>query len=151
MHVSKVAFAIAFAAAIALVLWNVFRVRAYQRDYRFDGLFKGTLHDCQLGVSSAEELFYCRIGATEDALFLMALARDDERNRRKFWGYDHNFRRFSPTDLRIPWQDLECRVGKLFLKDVLWFENHPRRLYLYVPQEVGERVLKDAGRRVSGG
>jgi hypothetical protein len=50
--------------------------------------------------------------------------------------------------LFIPWTDLGYRRGKALFKECVWFDLAARKVYFYVPTDVGEKLLNDAGRGI---
>ena len=135
------------ALAVLLTLWNAARIRSFQRDYGYQGGFPGKPYECDLRSADSEWPVRCFVGATDSALYLIA---DPQPPPRPWWGWGKygSFRTVFKTDLRIPWTSLQCRAGRMFLKEVIWFENRPRKFFVYVPREIGERVLRDAGRQI---
>ena len=134
--------------AVSLVLWNIARVRRFQRDYQYDGEIPCVRYECDLRDSAAESPMRCLIGATESALYL---ASPEDQRRRKWWqswGDYRAFHRYYKANLRIPWTDLEFRATTVLFKEVIWFENRSKRFYIYVPRAIGEKVLADAGREI---
>ncbi len=150
MQTTPIGLLIVFGVGLGMFVWNILRIRAYRQQFRYEGRFEGIVHECLLGCAWPEGLIFCRIGANRDALFLMAPPPDDPGNRRPLLGHNRRFSRFSASDLRIPWQELKCRRGRMLLKDVLWFENPEKRFSLYVPFEIGRALLQDASRALSG-
>jgi hypothetical protein len=146
MHLTPFWAGILLALAAALMIWNAKKIRAYQQDYRFEGGFTGKHYDCMLGSANSEATLRCRVGADPSHLYLMARPEDPPRPQIFSWRNQFYFRADYPTDLAIPWNDLECRPGRLFFKEVIWFRNDEKRFYVYVPREIGESLLTDAGR-----
>ncbi|MGA8273907.1 MAG: hypothetical protein WB919_20255 [Candidatus Sulfotelmatobacter sp.] len=137
---------------IFLMLWNIARMRGVQRDYSYEGEFPGNHYLCDLRSAGTESTIRCQIGASDSALYLMA---DPETQAKLSWRpwkvQNWDFRALSNTNLRIPCTDLQYRTGKMFFRDVIWFENRSRRFYVYVPREIGDKLLIDAGRAVPNG
>ena len=133
--------------AVLLTLWNAARISSFQRDYGYQGGFPGTPYECDLRSADSEWPVRCFLGATDAALYLMA---DPQALKRSWWGWEKygSFRNVFKTNLRIPWTSLQCRAGSMFFKEVIWFENRPRRFYIYVPRAIGEKLLIDAGRQI---
>jgi hypothetical protein len=132
-----------------LTLRNLSRRRSFQRDYGFQGEFPGKYYACEVRISDAEAASRCRIGATDSALYLMADPEVQRNAKWRMWQYrDWDFRAISNTDLRIPWNDLHCKAGKVFFKDVIWFQIPTRRFDVYVSREIGERILADGRREI---
>jgi hypothetical protein len=140
--------ALVFVFAGFLMIWKAARMHSLQRDYGYQSEFPGKHYPCELRSADAESAIRCLIGASDSALYLMA---DPEVQRKVRWWQqyqNYDFRMLSKTGLRIPWNDLECRAGKMFFKEVIWFENRPRRFYIYIPRAVAETVLSDARRPI---
>lgn len=134
-----------FVFAGFLMAWNAARVRTLQRDYGYEGEFPGKHYQCELRSADAKSAVRCFIGASDSALYFMA---DPEvQSKVRWWQQyqNYDFRMLSNTGMRIPWTDLQCRTGKMFFKEVIWFENRPKRFYVYVPRAIAETVLSDAG------
>ncbi len=134
------AFAIA-ALAFGLMFLIHGRMQRLQRDFRFAGKFTGATYESVVTFAQAESGYRCRAGADADALYLVAPA--DGGSRWHFRGDDTVPLRH---ELRIPWTEIECRAGRVFLKEILWFHLRARRLHFYMTKEVGERLLADATR-----
>jgi hypothetical protein len=134
---------IAIAAIVLLIAWNFVRLYRFQTDYKFDGLFQGVRYECKLGGLGDEHRTLCLIGADEFGLYLLPHPNPP----RHWWAYPSGYRIFKKS-LYIPWTDIRCRYGRVLLKDCIWFDLKPRRVYLYVPKDVGEKVLVDARRQV---
>jgi len=115
----------------------------FQTDYKFDGFFQGARYECKLGGLGDEHRTLCLIGADEFGLYLLPHPNPP----RHWWAYPSQYRIFKKS-LYIPWTDIRCRSGRVLLKDCIWFDLAPRRVYLYVPKDVGEKVLGDARRAV---
>lgn len=146
MPTSHPIFTLAFVAAVALVVWNFVRFQRVQREYRFDGEFSGNRYECALGTTDSEGPLKCSIGATPSSLYLMATPGAERQRSMLSWRHSRDFHTVYKCDLQIPLYDLEWREGKMFFKDVIWFENNAKRFYVYVPKEIGEKLLADAGR-----
>jgi hypothetical protein len=134
--------------AVLLMVWNVAKIRSFQRDYGYEGEFPGAPYECDLRSADSEFPMQCRIGATDSALYIMA--NPNAQRPRTWWGWGKygSFRSLFKSDLRIPWSEVQCRAGTMFLKKVIWFENRSRKFYVYVPRDVGEKLLTDAGREI---
>ena len=52
------------------------------------------------------------------------------------------------TDLRIPWTDLGWQEKSILVNTCVWFEIPDKKIYFYVPLDVGDRILVDAGRKI---
>jgi hypothetical protein len=136
-------FAIFFAAAILLVAWNFQRLNNFDRDYKFTGDFQGHRYECTLGGLAEGRGVLCMIGADNFGLYLLP----DPRPRRWLTFYPNGNQIFKKS-LLIPWKDIGCRSGSVLLKDCIWFDLAPRRIYLYVPKDIGEKLLTDAGHAI---
>jgi hypothetical protein len=120
---------------IFLTFWYARNWKGFQQDYRFDGEFQGPRYDCRVRFAHGEGAVQCLVGADRSALYLLA----PPKAKRSWW-------RYRGKNLKIPWTDLECRAGRTVLKDCLWFEIPPKKIHFYVPKEIGDQLLRDAGR-----
>jgi hypothetical protein len=135
--------AILIAAAICLYVWNIRRVLGFQRDYRYDGYFSGRQYECRVGGLSESRGTLCVMGADAYGLYLLP----HPKPARSLWRYrDEVFKK----SLFIPWADLGCRLGRVLLKDCVWFDLSARKVYFYVAKDIGEKLLNDAGRKIPG-
>jgi hypothetical protein len=132
-----------FVIAVALVLWNAGVVRRFQSDYRYDGEFQGQRYECSLQFANSEHGIRCSLGADGSALYLLAVPK-----RTVSWWKNRAAHSFFRANLRIPWSDVEWREKRIMLKDSIWFEIAAKRIYFYVPRDVGDKLLVDAGRKI---
>ncbi len=130
------------AAAALLVGWNVQRLNRFLSDYNFTGLFQGNSYECSLGGLSDGHFTLCLIGADQYGLYLLP------HPKRVRWWAGYPRREVFKKSLLIPWTDIGCRTGKVLFKDCIWFDLAPRRIYLYVPKDIGEKMLSDAKRTI---
>lgn len=133
-----VAIAIIVVIGVALTFWNALGWHGFARDYRFEGSFPGHRYECNLRFANSEDSNPCFVGADQFGLYL--LARPGEKT--SWWRHR---RRSLKQNYYIPWSDLEWRAGRMFLEDCIWFNIPSRRIYFYLPKEVGEHLLTDAG------
>jgi hypothetical protein len=126
------------AAAVFLIVWNIRRVYGFESDYKYTGSFAGKRYECAVGGLSEERDALCFMGADESGLYLLP----HPKKLRWFSGYRGVFKK----SLFIPWTDVAYRPGKALLKECLWFDLSARRVYFYIPKDVGEKLLNDAGR-----
>jgi hypothetical protein len=146
VHISPAMAFVLVGLGFLLVVWRAAKIRGFQREFQFEGEFPGQPYECQLRSTDAESPVQCRIGATDTFLYLMP---PQGQTRKRWWAVTYgDFQGFSKTSLRIPWSDLQWRAGRMFFKEVIWFENRPRQFYVYVPRAIGEKVLIDAGRDI---
>jgi hypothetical protein len=134
------------AAAVLLVGWNFQRLHRFASDYNFTGAFQGNRYECSLGGLNEGHGTWCLIGADEYGLYLLP----SPKPVRWLWGYPGGRQVFKKS-LLIPWTDIGCRTGRVLFKDCIWFDLAPRRIYLYVPKDIGEKLLSDAGRKKTPG
>ena len=127
---------------VVLMGWNIARMYNFETDYRFSGYFQGTRYDCVVGGLNSEYGTICFVGADEQGLYLLP----HPTPAFSWWKSQH--RRVLKKSLLIPWRDISCRAGRVLLKDCIWFDLAPRKVYLYVPKDIGEKLLTDA--RVKG-
>jgi len=136
---------LAILAIVALcVLWArlASSALAFEGDYRFEGEFPGKLHECVFNPSYGEAGYLCWIGANGSHLFLLNHA-DGKGSR---FGLPFEQRGFD-KNLSIPWRAISLRPRRFFLKDCVWFELPAIRVGFYLPRDVAEKVLADAGRQ----
>jgi hypothetical protein len=137
--------AIVIAAAVLLVGWNFVRLSRFGSDYNFGGSFQGNRYECYLGGLGDGRSTLCFIGADAFGVYLLP----HPKPARWFWGFRGRYDFFRQS-LLIPWTDISCRSGKVLLKDCIWFDIASRKIYLYVPKDIGEKLLIDAGRKIPG-
>jgi hypothetical protein len=135
--------AIVVAAAVLLVGWNFVRLHKFGSDYNFVGSFSGNRYECMVGGINENHGTLCLIGADGYGLYLLP----HPKPVRWFWGYPGRYQIFKQSVL-IPWKDIGCRSGRVLLKDCIWFDLAPRRVYFYVPKDIGEKLLTDAARLI---
>lgn len=137
--------AIVVVLVVVLMGWNFARMYNFETDYRFSGYFQGNRYECVLGGLSQEHDTLCFIGADEQGLYLLP----HPKPARTWWNYQRR-RQILKKSLLIPWRDISCRSGRVLLKDCIWFDLAPRKIYLYVPKDIGEKLLADARVMVPG-
>ena len=130
------------AAAALLVGWNFRRLFRFASDYNFVGSFQGKRYECSLGGLNEGHGTLCLIGADECGLYLLP----HPKPVRWLWGYPGGVQVFKKS-LLIPWRDIGCRTGRVLFKDCIWFDLAERKIYLYVPKDIGEKLLSDGGRQ----
>jgi hypothetical protein len=133
--------AVVFASAVLLIGWNFFRLTRFETDYRYVGSFSGNRYECVVGGLDLEHGTLCIVGADKEGVYLLSHPKPD----RFYWGGGGRHRIFK-RNLMIPWSDFSYRSGKVLLRDCVWIEMPSRRIYLFVPKDVGEKLLRDAGR-----
>ena len=137
-------FAILCAVAAALLLWNINRWRSFLGDYQYPGVFQGHQYECRVGGLDQESRVLCMIGADESGLYLLP----HPKKIRWYLG-DSRGNKIFKKSLRIPWQDIACRYARVLFEDCIRFDLAPRKTYLYVPKDMGEKLLADAGRKIT--
>jgi len=130
-------------AAVALMFWNAGNMRRFESDYRYDDEFQGNRYECMLRFANLDYGIRSLLGANGSALYLLAAPKHKVR----WWGNRAAHGRLK-TNLQIPWTDLAWQEKTILLKDCIWFEIPERKIYFYVPRDVGEKILSDAGRKV---
>ena len=126
---------------LALTLWNGANWYLFQSGYRYNSEFLGKRYECSLKFVNAEHNNLCFVGGDGAALYLLA-----HPNGKGWWwrygvvGYKKN--------LQIPWSDVECRPKTVLFKECMWFEIPARKIYFYIPREIGDKLLIDAGRKI---
>lgn len=138
--------AIVIVLVVVLMGWNFARMYNFETDYRFFGYFQGNRYECLLGGLSQEHGTLCFIGADEQGLYLLP----HPKPALTWWNYQWR-RQVLNKSLLIPWRDINCRAGKVLLKDCIWFDLARRKIYLYVPKDIGERLLTDARLMIAAG
>lgn len=133
---------VVWAIAIPLMIWNYRIVTRFENSYRYDSEFPGARYDCQLRFANTEFYELCSVGADQSALYLLPAA-----NQHIPW-LGSNREMIFKKKLRIPWTDLQYRFKRITFKECVWFEIPERKIYFYIPKDVGERALTDAGRAV---
>jgi|HubBroStandDraft_2_1064218.scaffolds.fasta_scaffold49410_2 hypothetical protein len=133
--------AILIAAGIYAYVWNIRRVTGFERDYKYDGIFSGKRYECRMGGFSEDRATLCFLGADANGLYLLPHPKPAFSLWRR---RDVVFK----IALFIPWTDLGYRSGKVLFKECVWFDLEARKVYFYVPKDVGEKLLNDAGRGV---
>src|SRR5271170_4132049 len=132
-----------FVMAVALIFWNVGIIRRFKSDYRYGGEFHGNRYECILRFANLESGMWCSLGADASALYLLTATT----RKRSFWTWNNRgfARDIFKTNLQIPWSDLDWREKTILVKDFIWFEIPAKKIYFYVPKDVGDKVLIDAG------
>jgi hypothetical protein len=135
-----------FVLAAVLMFWNAGVMRRFKRDYRYDGEFHGQRYECVMRFANIESGMWCFLGADATALYLLT-ASD---RKRRWWAssYTGVSNEIFKTDLRLPWTDLGWQEKTILLKDCVWFEIPAKKIYFYVPKDVGDKLLVDAGRKI---
>ena len=143
---SAMRIAILIAAVVSLYVWNIRRLLGFERDYKYDGNFAGKRYECTVGGLSEGHGTLCFMGADAGGLYLLP----HPKPARSLWSYLLQYRRYEVfrRTLLIPWTDLGYRSGRVLLKDCIWFDLSPRKVYFYVAKDIGEKLLNDAGREM---
>jgi hypothetical protein len=129
--------------AVALICRNASVMHRFELDYRYDGGFEGRRHECTLGFANLEAGIQCFIGANQSGLYLLT----HPVRKNSFWSLG-NGRGIFKRNLRIPWSDLSCRAGRMFVQDCIWFDVPSRKIHFYVPRNIGEKLLRDSNRTI---
>ncbi|MGA3348851.1 MAG: hypothetical protein ABSC33_07495 [Candidatus Sulfotelmatobacter sp.] len=135
-----------FVMAGALIFWNVGVMRRFQSEYRYVAGFQGKRYECILRFANLDHGMWCFLGADSSALYLLTAS-----NRKRPWwssSYIGVSNKIFKTDLRIPWTDLGWQEKPILLKECIWFEISAKKIYFYVPKDVGDKLLIDAGRKI---
>lgn len=135
-----------FVLAVALTFWNAGVMRRFETDYRYDGEFHGQRYECVLRFANMEYGMRCFLGADASALYLLTAPN----HKRSWWMSSRTAasNKIFKTNLRIPWTDLGWQEKTILLKDCFWFEIPAKKIYFYVPKDVGGKLLVDAGRKI---
>jgi len=128
-------------AAVLLVLWNVRNQNSFERDYAFHGSFQGTRYECLVGGLATDHRMLCMAGADRSGIYFLPHPK-----RQSFFQSSH--RGIFKKSLFIPWQDMSYSSKRVLLTDCIWFDLSPRKVWIYVPKEVGEKLLTDAHREI---
>ncbi len=126
---------------LALTFWSGANWYLFQSGYRYNSEFLGKRYECSLMFVSAENSNLCFVGADGAGLYL--LSHPDGKG----WWWRYGVVGFK-KNLQIPWSDLECRPRTVLFKECMWFEIPSRKIYFYIPREIGEKLLIDAGRKI---
>ncbi|MFY9904683.1 MAG: hypothetical protein WAK62_06025 [Terriglobales bacterium] len=130
--------AIFIGLVVVLMGWNILRMHGFDSDYIYSGYFSGQRYECVVGGLSSEHGTLCFVGADEQGLYLLPHPKP------AFSWWNQRQRRVLKKSFLIPWRDINCRSGRVLLKNCIWFDLAPRKIYLYVPQDIGEKLLMDA-------
>jgi hypothetical protein len=136
-------FALFIAAAVLLVAWNFQRLHGFASDYKFTGDFQRHRYECTLGGLAEGRGALCMIGADNFGLYLLP-----HPNPIRWFTFYPRGNQIFKQSLLIPWKDIGCRSGSVLLKDCIWFDLAARKIYLYVPKDIGEKLLTDAGHTI---
>ena len=135
---------IILAAAVLLMLWNIRNQRSFERDYSYDGSFAGQRYECIVGGLNSEHRMWCMAGADRSGIYFLP----SPKNQNLFWNSGLGVFKKS---LLIPWQDIAYCSKRVLFKDCIWFDLSPRKVWIYVPRETGEKLLIDGHREVPCG
>ena len=83
----------------------------------------------------------CFIAANESALYLLYHPAS------KGWWWRYGAGGFN-KNLEIPWSGLDYRPVTILFKDCMRFEIPPRKIYFYIPKDIGDQLLVDAKRKI---
>jgi len=134
-------FLLVFALGVALTLWFARKMRDFLNDYSYLGAFAGQRYDCMLRFAGSEYDTPCAVGADSSALYLFA----SSSYKRRWWARGRT--RMLKQALRIPWTDLQWQESRILFKEVIRFEVTGRKIYFFIPKEIGTKVLADAGQQ----
>lgn len=126
---------------IALTLWNSANWYGFVSGYRYNSEFQGTRYECRLRFATAECDSQCFIGANEAGLYVL------KHPASKGWWWKYGAMGFN-MNLEIPWSDLAYRPATVLFKDCMRFEIPPRKIYFYIPKDIGDQLLLDAKRTI---
>lgn len=135
--------AVILTATALLISWDYIRLHRFERDYEFPGLFGGRRYECRLGGLRSEHCVLCFIGSDMSGIYLLPHPKPNRRFLGCQIGED-----VLKKSILIPWTDIHCRSGRGFLKHNISFDIPSRKIFLYVPRDIGEKLLTDAGRSV---
>ena len=128
-------------AAALLILWNVRNQRSFERDYSYEGSFSGQRYECVVGGLNSEHRLWCMAGADRSGIYFLPHPKPRSLFRNSRIGV---FKK----SLRIPWQDMTCCSKRVLFRDCIWFDLSPRKVWIYVPKEIGDKLLMDGHREV---
>ena len=126
---------------VALTFWNGANWYEFVSGYRYNSEFQGRRYECRLRFAASECDSLCFVGANESSLYLLCHPPS------KGWWWKYGARGFN-KNLEIPWSDLDCRAVTMIFKDFMRFEIRARKLYFYIPKDVGDQLLIDAKRKM---
>jgi hypothetical protein len=142
-HTSTLLVIAVFVMAAALMYWNIRVMRRFETDYRYDGEFQGKRYECILRFANSDSSIRCVVGANASALYLLTAPQ----RKRPWWG-NSGARGHLRTNLQIPWSDLVWSEKRILLKERVWFEIPSKKIYFYVPPDIGDYLLVDAERKI---
>ena len=128
-------------AAALLVLWNVRNQNSFERDYAYQGSFQGTRYECIVGGLNPEDRLLCMVGADRAGIYFLPHPKRQRLFR-------NSGRAVFKKSLLIPWQDFTYCSKTVLFKDCIWFDLSPRKIWIYVPRDVGEKLLTDAHQEI---
>jgi hypothetical protein len=126
---------------LALTFWNAANWYGFESSYRYSGEFQGNRYECRLRFANSECSSQCFIGANGSGLYLLS------HPARKGWWWRYGAVGFK-KNLQIPWTDLQCRPRTILLKECMWFEVPSRKIYFYIPKDIGDKLLIDANCKI---
>lgn len=133
----------ALAGAALLIAWTARNSKRFYRDYAFTGAFDGKVQECWLGGLATKAPTLCFAGADRTGIYLLAPPA-----QRRRWNIFGTSRGVLKQSLHLPWTDFEARAGLAAFRKVIWLRFDARRIYLYVPREIGLALLLAGGRAV---
>jgi len=133
--------AIILVAAVLLVLWSVRNQRSFEGDYLYQGSFQGNRYECIVGGLYSEDRMLCMTGADRSGIYFLPHPKPQRL-------FQNSGRAVFRKSLFIPWQDMTYCSKKVLFRDCLWFDLSPRKIWIYVPREIGEKLLTDGHREV---
>jgi hypothetical protein len=143
-HTSTLLVIAIFVMAAVLVYWNFRVMRRFERDYRYGGEFQGKRYECILRFANSDSGIRCAVGANASALYLLTAPQ----RKRPWWGYNGGLG-FLRNNLQIPWSDLVWSEKRILLKERVWFEIPSKKIYFYLPPDIGDHLLVHAERKIS--
>ncbi len=129
-------------AGVALTFWHGANWYGFVSGYRYNSEFLGRRYESRLRFATSEHDSLCFIGANESALYLLYHPASNG------WWWKYRAGGFT-KNLEIPWSDLDCRPVTMLFKDYMRFEIPPRKIYFYIPKDIGDQLLIDAKREIA--
>jgi hypothetical protein len=126
---------------VALTFWNGANWYGFVSGYRYNSEFQGKRYECRLRFATSECDSLCFIGANESGLYLLYHPAS------KGWWWKFGAGGFN-KNLEIPWSDLDYRPVTMLFKDCIRLEIPSRKIYFYIPKDIGDQLLIDAKRKI---
>jgi hypothetical protein len=133
-------------AVVALLFYGWYRndLRRLTRDFARQQPFDGKLHACLVRFPLDDTKTDCLLGANDAGLYMTSSSAALKSNGR--WSVRYYVIR---TPLFIPWSCVQVGDAKFPLRGYFRFSVPSNKATFFVPREIGERLLGDAGRTLA--